>query len=87
MGPTTPFSNKDSNCKLQKKLSRDAVMMSVFRPKIQFSSFLKFLLLDIRKGQENLFHTTGFRYIEILSMPMYYLATNIVEVLIYSGME
>ena len=52
-------------------------MMSVFRPKIQFSSFLKFLLLDIRKGQENLFHTTGFRYIEILSLPIYYLAKKL----------
>ena len=34
--------------------------MSVFRPIIQFSLFLKFLLLDIRKGQRNCSIRQGF---------------------------
>ena len=62
-------------------------MMSVFRPKIQFSSFLKFLLPRHKKGPRefvpydrvSLYRDTQFTNILF--------GKEIVQVLIYSGME
>ena len=62
-------------------------MMSVFRPKIQFSSFLKFLLPRHKKGSKefvpydrvSLYRGTQFTNILF--------GKEIVQVLIYSGME